>query len=369
MKPAPDESTLPLHLRPDREIHVVISILSGLCQANEYYEESIKPLLDQHDIKYITHWTTSVKTIIELSENIFIPNARQGVKQTIILLSGDGGVLDIVNTFTAVLDRKNDELRAGSIFLKPAIVLIPKGTANALAWSSGGGDDCLKTMMEGTPKSLPIFKASFSAGTKIVLNEGRDRENLSASDQDEGVAYGAVVCSWGLHANVLAISDTTEYRKHGRARFMMAAEELTKDPPIYRGIVKRRKRNGDWESFPETEHAYVMATLAPKLEEKFLISPDTKGLDGTLHLVTIPPGAEFIRIMMLVYNGGQHVTDPSVTYEAIEGLRIEFHNEEAQWRQICIDGKIFEPGQGGWMELTRLPDSGMDARRVVELVS
>ena len=55
-------------------------------------------------------------------------------------------------------------------------------------------------------------------------------------------------------------------------------------------------------------------------------------------------------------------------YENIEGLRIEFDEDEEHWRQVCVDGKIVAVAKGGWVEVTRIPATGMDARRVVELV-
>ncbi|ETI22785.1 hypothetical protein G647_06861 [Cladophialophora carrionii CBS 160.54] len=364
------QQSLPGHLLPDREIHVVVSILSGRHKAKEYYEESIKPLLDQHEIQYFTHQTKSARTIIELTEKLFIPNARRGVKQTIILLSGDGGIVDIVNTFTTVLNRSNDDMRAPSIFLKPAIVLIPMGTANALAWSSGVAQDAVKIMMDGRPKSLPSFKVTFSPGAQLLVNEGQDREALGDTEDGESVTYGAVVCSWGLHASLVAMSDTTEYRKHGLERFKMAAEQLLTEAHVYRGKVKWRKQNSDWTEVAGREHAYILATMVSRLEEHFQISPDSRPLDGTLKLVLIgaEPASEIMRILGLAYQAGQHVTDPKVAYEDIEALRIDLDEDDDQWRQICVDGKIIAVPKGGWMEVTRIPGTGMDARRVVELV-
>ena len=370
MEMAGRKTSLPAHLLPDREIHVVVSILSGRHKAKEYFEESIKPILAQHEINYFTHETKSAKTIIELSEKLFISNARRGVKQTIILLSGDGGVVDIVNTFTTVLNRANDDARAPSIFLKPAIVLIPMGTANALAWSSGAAPDALKTMIEGRPRSLPSYTISFSPGVRLIVNEGRDRETLSDSDEEEVVTYGAVVCSWGFHATLLAVSDTAEYRKHGIARFGMAAQEVLRDPHLYKGKVKWRKCGGDWKDLGTGEHSYIMATMVSNLEETFCISPDTRPLDGSLRLIGIgpEPASEIMRIMGLAYQAGQHMSDSKVTYEDIEALRIDFDEEEPRWRVVCVDGKLFEVARDGWMEVTRIPGTGMDARRVVELV-
>jgi diacylglycerol kinase family enzyme len=363
-------STLPPHLLPDREVHVVVSILSGQHKAKGYYEETLQPLLDQYGIRYITHLTRSSKTIIELCEEVFIPNAQQGVKQTIILLSGDGGIVDIVNTFTTILMRHNDDARRPSIFLKPVICLIAMGTGNALAWSSGVAKDPVKTMMKGRPKPLPSFKICFSPGAHLVVNEGRERESLNLSDHDDSVTYGAVVASWGLHASLVAMSDTVEYRKHGVARFKMAAEQLLREGHKYCGKVQWREGNEDWIDVSGNEHSYVLATMVSNLEEHFQISPETQPVDGSLRLVAIgaEPGEEIMRLLGLAYQGGQHVSDPKVTYKSIEGLRIEMHEPDEQWRQVCVDGKIIAVAEGGWVEVTRIPGTGIDARRVVELV-
>lgn len=364
-------ASLPRHLLQDREIHVVVSILSGRHKAKEYYLETLKPVLDRHGLEYFTHETKSAQTIVELTRDLFVVNARQGVKQTIILLSGDGGIVDIVHTLTTILNRRNDDMRPPSIFFRPVVVLIPLGTANALAWSSKVAQDPLKVMLEGTPKSLPSFEVCCSSGAKLVVNEGQDREALSDSDDEESVMYGAVVCSWGLHASLVAMSDTSEYRKHGLDRFKMAAEQLLKEAHVYQGKVKWRKADGDWTELPKVQHSYILATMVSNLEEHFQISPATKPVDGTLRLVSIGPEPpnEILRLLGMAYQSGQHVKDPMVTYEEIDGLRIEFDEEDEKWRMICVDGKIVTVPKGGWIEVTRIPGTGMNGRRVIELVT
>lgn len=366
-----EREQLPPFLRPDREVHVVISILSGQQKAQEYYNDTLKPLLDSHGINYSTHTTDSVHTISNLTRDLFVINARQGVKQTIILLSGDGGIVDIVNTLFNILNRRNDDSRPPSIFFKPVVVLIPMGTANALAWSCKVAQDPLGSMMKGSPKPLPSFQAQFSPGARVVANEGRDREALTDSDDEESTMYGAVVFSWGLHASLVATSDTSEYRKHGLARFKMAAGKLLADAHKYRGKVKWRKAGEQtWSDLGGEEQSYVLATMVSNLEEHFQISPATKPVDGTLRLVCIgdEPVEEITRILPLAYQAGKHVTDPKVTYEEIDGLRIEFDEEDEQWRMVCIDGKIVAVAKDGWVEVTKIPASGLDARRVVEVV-
>ncbi|EXJ91236.1 hypothetical protein A1O1_04346 [Capronia coronata CBS 617.96] len=364
------EHQLPPHLLPDREIHVVISILSGHKKAQEYYDDTLKPLLDSHNVQHSTHTTSSTQSIINLTRSLFVVNATQGVKQTIILLSGDGGIIDIVNTMTTVLNRRNDDTRPPSIFIKPVVVLIPMGTANALAWSCKVAQDPIGSMMKGMPRSLPTFQAQFSPGAKLVVNEGRDRETLTESDDEEGIMYGAVVFSWGLHASLVAMSDTAEYRKHGLERFKMAAGQLLSEGHKYRGKVKWRKAGGDWGELPGSEHSYVLATMVSNLEEHFQISPATKPVDGTLRLVSIgpEPADEIMRLLGLAYQSGKHVTDPKVTYEDIKSLRIEFDEDDERWRMVCVDGKIVAIAKGGWVEATKIPATGMDARRVIEVV-
>jgi len=361
---------LPPHLLPDREIHVIVSILSGRHKAQEYYDETLRPLLDDHQLQYSTHTTTSAQTIIEICRSLIIPNATQGVKQTIILLSGDGGVVDIVNTLTTDLNRSNDDVRRPSVFMKPVIAVIPMGTANALAWSSKVAQDALQVLFTGTPKPLPSFQATFSPGSKLVTDEGQGRESLAESEDFESVMYGAVVASWGLHASLVAMSDTAEYRKHGLERFRMAAEELLQNVHAYSGKIKWRKTSDEWEELPGSKHAYILTTMVSNLEEHFQISPDTKPVDGSLRLVHIGPEPveDILRILGLAYQAGKHVTDPKVTYKEIDGLRIELDEEDELWRMICIDGKIVAVGEGGWVEIKWLAGSGIDGRRVVELV-
>jgi hypothetical protein len=56
-----------------------------------------------------------------------------------------------------------------------------------------------------------------------------------------------------------------------------------------------------------------------------------------------------MKIMTGAYQGGKHVEDPRVGYETIDGLRIEFDEQDARWRRICVDGKIVRVEQGGWV--------------------
>ena len=76
------------------EIHVVISTRSGTGLAEDFFSKVVQPLLATLglDGSYQVHKTTSEKTISELAESLFLPQAKSGILQTIVLLSGDGYV-------------------------------------------------------------------------------------------------------------------------------------------------------------------------------------------------------------------------------------------------------------------------------------
>ncbi len=395
---------LPPHLSPDHNIHVIISILSGRHEAQSYYTNTLKSILDQHSIPHLVHTTTSIHSITEFCTTRFIPASIKGVKQTILLLSGDGGVIDIVNTIASTLMRDADDTRGASIFVKPVICLFPLGTANALATSAKVASDPISMLLKGRPKPLPIFEVRFSKDSRLVRDEGQSRDPITFEDDPEPTMYGAVVFSWGLHASIVATSDTVEYRKHGVERFKMAAQELLKDAHIYRGEVQiQRDRYGYFEplKYPNTtttannndpdttktpassdldprsgdQHVYILAPLVSTLDPGFLISPTTNTPSETLYVLAIAPTADpkatadnLMKTLTAAYQKGAHISSDSVVYHPISSLRISMQEPEERWRQVCVDGKIIAVEQGGWVEVRMLPGMGMDGRRVVELV-
>jgi diacylglycerol kinase family enzyme len=201
--------------------------------------------------------------------------------------------------------------------------------------------------------------------------------SLLTNKDDNGhpIMYGAVVCSWGLHATLVADSDTAEYRKHGIKRFAMAAQEALSPadgtgPHRYKAKVSLQVANDEgtsWTQVENKEHSYVMATLVSNLEEKFTISPASKPLSGALRFVYFGyvSGDEAMRIMTLAYQDGAHVKDDAVDYSAVDALLIDFAGEEGEadgrWRRICVDGKIVRVNKGGYVEVKN------DKRSVLEL--
>jgi diacylglycerol kinase family enzyme len=305
---------------------------------------------DEH---YRSHHTVSETSVADLVENIVFPQANKGVEQAILLLSGDGGIVDTVNSLLS-------KPRSSS-YRNPTVSLLPLGTGNALANSSGlTGDNTLglRAMLQGGAKELPLFRVTFSSEAKLLVDEGRREQLLRAMIDGKPVAHGAVVCSWGHHASLVADSDTTEYRKFGAERFKMAAKEALfpsdgSPPHAYRGTVSIRRPGEDWKNIPRQEHGYVLATFVSQLEAGFTISPASKPLDGKLRLVHFGDlgGQEAMDVMTKAFQGGKHVDDNRVGYEEIEGVLIEFEDEDPRWRRVCIDG-IIVVGEGGWVEVS-----------------
>ncbi|KAF2233879.1 hypothetical protein EV356DRAFT_426740, partial [Viridothelium virens] len=358
--------------------HIIVSTKSGTGLAEAYFQNLGKPMLahlGQHEgTSYTVHRTESEHSITELVASVILPRARKGVNQAILLMSGDGGVVDFVNAlFARGTEGEVTTEGFGSTYVKPNICLLPVGTGNALAQSIGITRDHtlgLSYMLRGVHRNLPVFRATFSPGARLVTAFGKREVPLAADEHKIGTLWGAVVCSWGFHASLVADSDTEEYRQHGAERFKMAAKEALfpadgSEPHRYQGkISTASKRNLVWETLDRQEHTYVLATLVSNLEEGFTISPKSKPVDGKLRLVHFGPmdGTKIMEIMGLAYQGGKHVDDESVDYEEIEGLKIEVEGREddSRWRRICVDGKIVRLESDGWVELRKEPMDVVD---------
>ncbi|OOQ86770.1 hypothetical protein PEBR_19928 [Penicillium brasilianum] len=351
---------IPTHLRRKEPVQVVVSTRSGTGTAKAVFQDTVEPFLQYLRLEYRVYETQSAQTILELSRSHFLKDACAGIPQTILLLSGDGGLVDLVDVFYK---------STKTLQVAPDIGLIPCGTGNAMASSLGlrsGPTSGLRALLRGQPSPVPTFAASFSPGSRLMLDEGRQSVLIdSYPDGPYQTIYGAVVASWGLHAALVADSDTAEYRKFGSERFKMAAKELLHpsdgtSPHRFHGQITLAMSDVQTgkqtlRRLTESEHMYVLASLVPRLEKDFLISPDTEPLGGQLRFLRFGPlsGDEAMRLMILAYQGGQHVHDELVTYEEIEWLRIDFHEDLERWRRVCIDGKIVAVDEGGWMEISK----------------
>lgn len=92
---------LPTYLRSaETQIHVLISTLSGTGLASDFYDIVLHPILGAiglADSSYTLLRTSSVDSVREFARNVLLLGANEGKKQSILTLSGDGGLVDIIN--------------------------------------------------------------------------------------------------------------------------------------------------------------------------------------------------------------------------------------------------------------------------------
>ncbi|KAL8752485.1 MAG: hypothetical protein Q9184_005719 [Pyrenodesmia sp. 2 TL-2023] len=364
-----------LYVSPNKDgspnLHVIVSTRSGIGEAQQYYQNVLSEALSVIDLNtesYQTHVTESERSITEIAEKIILPRANDGVAQTILLLSGDGGIVDTVNAL--LLASRSEK------FVKPIIGLICMGTGNAMANSIGLNRYAtrgLTSIFRGVPQSLPTFKVNFSPGSVFLTDEGR-KMILLPQESGHGIVHGVVVCSWALHASLVADSDTTEYRKYGRQRFQMAAKELIAPddgsaPHVYNGKITLYKSDDKGQEYsedvPDTSTSYIVATLVSNFEENLVISPHSKPLDGQLRVLRFGDisGANVMRLLGMAMRGGGHEKDEMAQYAPINGLKIQINEPDARWRRVCVDGKIVLVEEGGYFEVRK------GKEEVVELIA
>ncbi|OBT43734.1 hypothetical protein VE00_05605 [Pseudogymnoascus sp. WSF 3629] len=348
---------------PAEDIHVVISSKSGTGKAAAFFESVLAPTLKVlglgEDGYQVVH-TTSSETITELAEGTLHEKAARGVRQTVILLSGDGGVVELLNGLVGA--------EVSSTYARPAIALFPFGTGNALFHSThrlptpppSPLHHALTTLTHPSSRPLPHFRASFSSAS-LLTNEGRAATPLANNE-----LHGCIVASYGFHSTLVADSDTAELRKFGDKRFGIVAQELLGAPHRYRAGLTIT--SGGKEKVVDREtHAYILCTLVSNLEKTFTISPATTPLDEVMRVVHFDSGSgeEIMGVMTDAYSGGKHVKrdDGLVGYEEVEALKIDFkeaavEGNEGKWLRVCVDGLIVRVESGGWMRVEKVAKGG-----------
>lgn len=422
-------SELPPHLqaKPTNRVNVIVSTKSGTGLALKCWDGIVQPLIEAAGLR--TAYGSSADSDGrglgggDASYRVLVTDSAQSVRrfarerwgevdgsqdaaaartETVVLLSGDGGVVDLLNGSDAPTSPSAP---------RPVIALLPLGTGNALFHSlhkplysrDGGGPTPLvaglRTLFRGTAAALPTFRASFSPRSRIVSYADLEAEPGLPKDAVEGGKHhedgeevdhlvGAIVASYGFHASIVWESDTPEHRRHGEARFGMVARELLRESHAYAASVEIRRPTkassassttvldgaGPWERLPRDAFGYVLATLVSNLERGFTISPASAPLSGRLRLVHFGPvgGERTMQVMVAAYNDGAHVGmrwrreeregggEDGVGYDEIEGVRVTVREGDARWRKMCIDGTIVEVEEGGWMVVETMGTSGFD---------
>ncbi|OAA40780.1 Diacylglycerol kinase, catalytic region [Beauveria brongniartii RCEF 3172] len=397
-------------------VDYVLSTKAGAGRAVLFWETALRPLLHVA-AQALAQDTEPDRVVVTDSDDSVREYAREkrpaGMPRTIVLLSGDGGVVDLLNS-------SSSSSSSSSSFLPPplplpTIVLVPLGTGNALFNSlhkplfTGPSELvlALRTLLNGVAAPLPTFRASFPPGSRIVKYANKDAAAAAAvavaettttttttppdvaasaeaqlfrQETDVDTLHGSIVASYGFHASIVYESDTPAYRAHGAARFGMVGQQLLKTSHAYAAQVAVRPchhhgpgnddsghggggggRRRRLDRIPRDTHAYVLGALVSNLERTFTISPASRPLDGQLRLVHFAPlgPARTMEAMMKAYDGGKHVEaawdedGERVYYEDVEEFAVTVEDEEERWRKVCIDGTIVDIPRGGTVHVQR----------------
>ncbi|GAB7357859.1 hypothetical protein MBLNU230_g0030t1 [Neophaeotheca triangularis] len=321
-------------------LHIVVSTNIGTDLANNAWCDLLRPLLDHFTLsqrrEYSLHYAASRDTILELVTSTLLPRAKRSIAQTIVLLSDDNGLTDLLNAllstspFTAAenLSKTHEQeiITPPSSYVKPVLCLLPCGHKNALAHSnfltsnriSQHSTFGLRALLLGKPEPLPYFQATFSRGAHLITDRGKDGASLrkirkrarlgdKAESAVDGVPtiHGAVVASWALHASVTVDEASTNSGAPTSRSFRSALEEYLRNedtviaPRVYKGNVtlfdstRHLPISSGWSDGGATEekqllrpeHTFLLATCGAFLEEGFEMSPMHRFGSGGIGIV------------------------------------------------------------------------------------
>lgn len=180
-------------------INVFVSPQSGAGLAETAFNNLLEPLLKILKITFSVHKTSSKTSHRDFLSRIPFSLEHENI---LIILGGDTMIYDLLNA----LSYNRNLTSSHRITLCP----IPCGTGNALAMSLGT-----------TSIPIGISRAFGISETSVVEPKPLPVMKITIRERDgEQVIWGAVVCSWGLHASLVADSDDPDMRRqYGAKRF------------------------------------------------------------------------------------------------------------------------------------------------------
>ncbi|KAH3662592.1 hypothetical protein OGAPHI_005844 [Ogataea philodendri] len=314
----PQESTNtappPSHLL-NTQIVVLDSVKSGTrVPSKDLYKQLLQPLFSSWDLSHRYIATTSAKSVEQYGHSL------GSEKTLLIVLSGDTTISELINSVADSVD--------------VTILNVPLGTGNAFAHSIGLSNvvSAVSALTSGKIHPLRTYQAVFEPGSQVVLPDG---PSFAATTLNF-----FVVGSWGLHACLVADSDSPELRKLGNERFKIAAQQVLEKNPVFHGtfVVDGKQIEA------HASLGYFVVAAVPLFEKTFEISPQSDPAEHSLHLVyfhhTTPESV--VEIMTKAYQQGEHVKDPRVGYLKGSEIELEVHESDPALRRICVDGTIVQ---------------------------
>ncbi|SMN22306.1 similar to Kazachstania africana KAFR_0H00200 hypothetical protein [Maudiozyma saulgeensis] len=222
---------------------IIDSIMSGIGRKpqTDFYQIVIKPVLNFSNIKHEYLKTESADSI-----ETFAKRLKTNQNYTIIFLSGDTSISELVNNLPVLID-ETTKIRK---FIK--IVPIAMGSANALANSIGLGNpiETFDNFLHGMKRTtaFPLYKVIFPNEKQIIF---------------------FIIFSMGFHANLLHLCTLDpKYSSLGVERFQLASTEILDNYDLNLKLeIKLAKKT------IVSQFAYFALINTPNLEEKYIPSP------------------------------------------------------------------------------------------------
>lgn len=317
----------------DNKVIVIDSSKSGVGRDNRnIYQPILKPIFEDFNVTHEYIMTESFDTISSIGALLTAGD------YTVILISGDTSVNEFINSLTSGKDHRGDI----------TIFNIPFGTGNSLALSLDLLDEftAIRQLLL-QPQVHPLNLYDIILPNETWLLQQDKRIKLLPHTMKF-----LIVFSWGFHASLVADSDTPEYRKYGIDRFKMAAMENLKSLQQYEGqtsispLSNNGNQNGISREF-NGPFAYWLVTPSKKFEPTFDILPNGNLFDDNIYFISFDTDVASLSyimdIMTQVYNKGQHINNPAVTYEKIppnHSISLTFKDLPMGSRRFCMDGSI-----------------------------
>ena len=329
-------------------LFVIYNPVSGDRTAAKLTTETILPLLTSHEvtpykIAATEHAGHAGTLLLSYIDSLTSSARAEGI--TLVLVSGDGTLHEIVNAFHIARNKQQDQ------FPSLRIVLIPGGTANALhstffpprphtsSASSTAEPTLLASLLSflsATPRLTPLTLAH----TSIVPPNNEKSEGGPAPASSDSV-ISAVVTSTALHAAILHDSEALRASVPGIERFKLAAEQNATTwyrararlvAPVQRYDVTTNAFvpvSGEEDSIElQGPFAYFLSTVnVDRLEPLFRIAPLQRTLPP-------PPGVLTMDVVVV-----RPLRDPS-----LEGKSGQEERERYKERVWAVLGGAYQDG-------------------------
>ncbi|CAB4256049.1 similar to Kazachstania africana KAFR_0H00200 hypothetical protein [Maudiozyma barnettii] len=313
----PDDNLTNMFNSKHENLIVIDSIKSGVGRKpqTDFYEIVIKPVLNYLNMthKYFkTKWAHSIATFaqqLDVTQNY-----------TIVFLSGDTSISELINNLPSVIT---------TIEERKTIKIIPiaMGSANALANSIGFGnpvetfDSFLRGMKHTAP--FPLYRVIFPNEKQIIF---------------------FIIFSMGFHANLLHLCTLDpKYSCLGVERFQLASTEILDNYNLNLTLEIKLTSKTIVSQF-----AYFALINTPRLEEKYIPSPQSDPFMSQLHILGYSSELSSKELKDSILKGytlmqGDNVSGQGIVYEPVTDdfdiiIKAEVQRDPKYMLDICCDG-------------------------------